>query len=176
MPKSTQTLAPALARVLVLYLPDAKSNVEFLGSAEAAAQTYQVRANSAGIRTAEDIEDAITTFAREPNGGLIILPNPIAATHRARITELSLQHKLPSVAAFRYFVSGGLLASYGIDALSLYRRAAEYADRIRKNEKPSDLPVQAPTRYELSVNLEAARAINLEIPPLALARADEVIE
>jgi putative ABC transport system substrate-binding protein len=171
-----KTLAPTLARALVLYLPDVKANVEFLGSAEAAAQTYQVRVNSAGIRTAEEVEDAIMSFAREPNGGLIILPNPISATHRTRIAELALQHKLPSVAAFRYFVSGGLLASYGIDASSLYRRAAEYADRILKNEKPSDLPVQAPTKYELSINLRAARTINLEIPPLALSLADEVIE
>jgi putative ABC transport system substrate-binding protein len=171
-----KTIAPAMTRALVLHLPDAAANVEFVRSAEAAGQTYNVAVSAAGVYNAADIERAVTSFAGEPNGGLIVLPNPIAGTYGARIAELAIRHRLPSIAAFRNVVASGALASYGIDIPQSYRRAAEYADRILKGEKPADLPVQAPIKYELIINLGTARALGLELPPLLLARADEVIE
>lgn len=174
--ETLKSIAPTIARVLVLYLPEVKANIEFARSAEAAAQSYQVAVSSVGVHSPRELDDAVNTFAAEPGGGLIILPNPISGTHRARIAELAIQHRLPSIASFRNLVESGVLACYGIDVLNLYRRAAEYADRILRKEKPADLPVQAPTKYEMVINLKTARAIGLEVPALTLARADEVIE
>jgi ABC-type uncharacterized transport system substrate-binding protein len=174
--ETLKAIAPVVARALVLYLPEVRANVEFVRSAEAAAQIYHVGVGSAGIHKAEEIDEAVNAFAAEPNGGLIVLPNPITGTHRVQIADLAIRHRMPSIAPFRNMVESGVLASYGIDVLNLYRRAAEYSDRILRKEKPSDLPVQTPTKYEMILNLKTARAIGLEVSPLVLARADEVIE
>jgi putative tryptophan/tyrosine transport system substrate-binding protein len=129
------------------------------------------------VRDAGEIERAITAFARSSNGGLIMV-GPASSVHRHRdlIIKLAARHRLPAVYPSRVFVTGGGLISYGSDAVDQYRRAAGYVDRILKGEKPADLPVQAPTKYELVINLKTARALGLEVPPMLLARADEVIE
>ena len=115
-------------------------------------------------------------FARGPNGGLIVTGSALAFVHRDQIVTLAAGHKLPAVYFERYFVAGGGLLSYGPDFVDQYRHAAGYVDRILKGEKPADLPVQAPTKYELVINLKTAKALGLEVPPTLLARADEVIE
>jgi len=115
-------------------------------------------------------------FAREPNGGLIMTGSPAGAVHRRLVISLAARHRLPAVYGYRYFVMDGGLISYGPDTIDPYRRAAGYVDRILKGEKPADLPVQAPTKYELVINLKTAKALGLEVPPTLLARADEVIE
>jgi len=122
------------------------------------------------------MERAVTAFARSPNGGLIVTSSALTLTHRELIIALAAQHKLPAVYYRRYYVDGGGLVSYGYDIVQQYRGAAGYVDRILKGEKPADLPVQAPTKYELVVNLKTAKALGLTIPPSVLARADEVIE
>ena len=128
------------------------------------------------VRDAGDIEPNIAAFAREPNGGVIVLGSPSTAAHRDLIIKLTAKHRLPSIYTTRYFVAEGGLMSYGPDRADLYRGAAGYVDRILKGEKPADLPVQAPTKYDLVINLKTAKALGLEVPPTLLARADEVIE
>jgi putative ABC transport system substrate-binding protein len=128
------------------------------------------------VRDAGEIERAITAFAREPNGGLIVTGSALATTHRDLIIALAARHRLPAVYASRYMVAAGGLVSYGADLIDQYRQAAGYVDRILKGEKPADLPVQAPTKYELVINLKTAKALGLDIPQTVLARADEVIE
>src|SRR4029079_9358694 len=118
----------------------------------------------------------LTAFARQPNSGLIVTASAPAQTHRELITRLAIQHRLPAVYPSRFHVVGGGLISYGPDRTDQYRRAAGYVDRILKGEKPADLPVQAPTKYELVVNLKTAKALGLDVPATVLARADEVIE
>ena len=123
-----------------------------------------------------EIERAITAFARELNGGLIVTGSQAAVAHRNRIIALTLQYGLPNVYGFRYYPASGGLASYGPDAIDAHKRAAVYVDRILKGEKPADLPVQAPTKYELVINLKTAKALGIIVPQAVLARADEVIE
>ena len=127
------------------------------------------------VRDAAEIERAVTAFARAGNGGLIVTAGG-RRSHRELIIRLAAQHRLPAVYPYRYFVAGGGLISYGPDLIDLYRQAAGYVDRILKGEKPADLPVQAPTKYELVINLKTAKALGLDVPPTLLARADEVIE
>jgi len=129
-----------------------------------------------GVRDDGEIERGITGFAHGSKGGLIVLATPSASVHRELIATLAARHKLPAVYSLRFYVTGGGLISYGPDVIDQYRRAAGYVDRILKGEKPADLPVQAPTKYELVINLKAAKAIGLEVPATVLARADEVIE
>ena len=129
-----------------------------------------------GARDAGEIELGIAAFARGSNGGLIVLGSPVVLEHRNLIIKLAAQHRLPAVYTTRYFVTDGGLMSYGPDRIDLYRRAAGYVGRILKGEKPADLPVQAPTKYELVINLKTAKALGLDVPPTLLARADEVIE
>jgi putative ABC transport system substrate-binding protein len=128
------------------------------------------------MRDADEIERAITAFARLPNGGLILTGSALAVVHRELIIALAARHKLPAVYYRRYYTSSGGLISYGYDVVQQMRDAAGYVDRILKGEKPADLPVQAPTKYELVINLKTAKALGLEVPPMLLARADEVIE
>ena len=127
-------------------------------------------------RDPTEMERAITAFAREPNGGLILTGSQGVANHRNRIIALALQHRLPSVYAFRYYPASGGLASYGPDIIDEHRRAAAYVDRVLKGERPADLPVQAPTKYELVINLKTAKALGITVPQTMLGRADEVIE
>jgi putative tryptophan/tyrosine transport system substrate-binding protein len=128
------------------------------------------------VRDAPEIERAITVFASSPNGGLIVTPSPLAQLHRDLITTLAARQRLPTIYPFRYYVAGGGLLAYGPDQIDQFRRAAGYVDRILKGEKPADLPVQAPTKYELVINLKTAKALGITVPPTLLARADEVIE
>lgn len=123
-----------------------------------------------------EIEQAVTSFAHSSNGGLIVTGSPAATNHRELIIALAMRHRLPAVYYSRYYVSGGGLVSYGPDFLDQCQRAANYVDRVLKGEKPSDLPVQAPTKYELVVNLKTAKALGVELPATVLARADELIE
>jgi putative ABC transport system substrate-binding protein len=129
-----------------------------------------------GVRDAGDIEHSIVAFARRPNSGLIVTGSPLALSHRDLIVTLAAEHKLPAVYYDRFFITAGGLISYGPDILDQYRRAAGYVDRILRGEKPADLPVQAPTKYQLVINLKTAKALGLDVPPTLLARADEVIE
>jgi putative ABC transport system substrate-binding protein len=130
----------------------------------------------AQLRDAAEIEQAIAAFAREPNGGLVVLPSPLTVLHRDLIVALAAQYRLPAAYSYRYFAASGGLVSYGIDSLDVFRRSASYVDRILKGEKPADLPVRNPTKYELVINLKTAKTLGLDVPPMLLALADEVIE
>ena len=132
--------------------------------------------NPINLLDAGEIERAVAAFARMPNGGLILTASGAAIPHRDLVVALAARHKLPAVYWERFFVAAGGLASYGADLVDNYRRAAAYVDRVLKGEKPADLPVQAPVKYELVINLKTAKALGLDIPPTLLARADEVIE
>jgi putative ABC transport system substrate-binding protein len=143
---------------------------------QAMAQSFGAELRRIDLREASEIERSVTAFARSPKGGLIVAVSAASLTHRDLIIRLAAQHRLPAVYAYRVFVTHGGLITYGPDIVSQYRHAAGYVDRILKGEKPADLPVQAPTKYELVVNLKTAKALGLEIPPTLLARADEVIE
>ena len=138
--------------------------------------SFGVQLTPTGVRNTAEIERLIDQFAREPNGGLIVLPGPATNNHRELIIALAARHRLPAAYPQRYYAKGGGLMSYGVDLADQFRRAAGYVDRILKGEKPADLPVQAPTKYELVINLKTAKALDLEVPPSLLARADEVIE
>jgi putative ABC transport system substrate-binding protein len=135
-----------------------------------------VEVSALNVRDAGEIESDVADFARSSNGGLIVTASALANFHRVLLANLAASHKLPAVYSARPFVTHGGLLSYGPDRIDPYRRAAAYIDRILKGEKPSDLPVQAPTKYELVINLKTAKALGLEVPPTLLARADEVIE
>jgi putative ABC transport system substrate-binding protein len=135
-----------------------------------------VEVNPINMRDAGEIERAVTTFARSPGGGLVVVASPAATRHRDLIIKLAARHKLPAIYYERFFVAGGGLISYGTDFVDQYRRAAGYVDRILKGEKPADLPVQAPAKFELVINLKAAKALGIDVPQTLLARADEVIE
>src|SRR5262245_44438105 len=169
-------LAPHLSRVAVVLNPDQSPQVALWRAIESSAPALGVRLTSIDGHEAVKIERAIDAFAREPNGGLVVLPSPITSIHRDQVAALAARHGLPAVYGFRYFVTDGGLVSYGIDSADLFRRAAGYVDRILKVAKPADLPVQQPTKFELVINLKAANALGLEVPPMLLARADEVIE
>jgi putative ABC transport system substrate-binding protein len=169
-------IAPTVNRVAVVMNPSQSPQVAILRAIEAVAPSVGVAVTVAGVQDAAGIERAVEAFAREPNGGLIVLPNPITNGNRGLIASLAVRHRLPAVYAYRYFITDGGLMSYGVDLADLYQRAAGYANRILKGEKPADLPVQAPTKYELVINLKSAKALGLVVPPALLARADEVIE
>jgi putative ABC transport system substrate-binding protein len=143
---------------------------------QAVAQSFGAELKPIDLRDASEIERVVTTFARSPNGGMIVAVSAASLIHRELIVRLAAQHRLPTVYAYRIFVTNGGLITYGPDIASQYRRAAGYVDRILKGEKPADLPVQTPTKYELVINLKTAKALGLEAPPTLLARADEVIE
>src|SRR5262249_17401694 len=167
-------IAPGATRVAVLR--DLAIGIAQLAAIQAVAPSFGVELTVIGVRDADEIEGAVAAFARSPNGGLIVTASTPAAIHRELISTLAARHRLPAVYSFRYFVTAGGLISYGPDSIDPYRRAADYIDRILKGEKPADLPVQAPTKYVLVINLKTAKALGLEVPPSLLARADEVIE
>ena len=169
-------IAPHLTRVAVLRDPTLPFTSGELGAMQGVAPSLRVDVSAVDSRDAAEIERSITTFARQPNGGLVTLGSPVTLTHRDLIVTLAARHKLPAIYTTRYFVTSGGLMSYGPDRVDLYRRAAGYVDRILKGENPADLPVQAPTKYNLVINLKTAKALGLTIPPSVLARADEVIE
>ncbi len=165
-----------IRRVLAISDRSDPSHAKRLLAIEAAATAHKVQLTKADVQSASEIETAIDAFGREANGGVIVLPSGSSAAHRDLITLLMARHRLPAIYAYRYFVASGGLLSYGIDTIDLHRRAASYVDRILRGEKPGELPVQQPTRFELVVNLKAARAIGATLPAMLLARADEVIE
>jgi putative tryptophan/tyrosine transport system substrate-binding protein len=169
-------IAPAVRRVAVLQNPIVASRSGQLGAIEALAPSFRVELSALAVRDAEEIERAITAFARVPYGGLIVVGAPSLAIYRDRIVALAAQHRLPAVYPYRPYVAGGGLISYGPDLVAPFRRAAGYVDRILKGEKSADLPVEAPAKYELAVNLKTAKALGLTIPESLLRRADEVIE
>jgi putative ABC transport system substrate-binding protein len=169
-------IAPELKRVAVLRDPTIATGIGQLAVIQAAAPSFGVEVRPVGVRDADEIERAVTAFARSSNGGLIVTGSPLTALHRKLIIALVARHRLPAVYPFRYYPTSGGLISYGPDTTDPFRRAAGYVDRILKGEKPSDLPVQAPTKYELVINLKTAKALGLDVPDSLLARADEVIE
>jgi putative ABC transport system substrate-binding protein len=169
-------IAPSVTRAAVLRDPAIVAGIGQFAVIQSAAPSVGVDVSAINMHDGAEIERAVTAFARRPNGGLILTASALAAIHRDLVVSLAARYKLPAVYITRYFVAGGGLVSYGPDFVDQYRRAAEYVDRILKGEKPADLPVQAPTKYELVINLKTAKALGLEIPPTLLARADEVIE
>jgi putative tryptophan/tyrosine transport system substrate-binding protein len=169
-------VAPEVARVTVILDPRQSTQIGIGRAVEAAAASLRVRVTVAGVRDGADIEGAIAAAAREPNGGLIVISSSVTNAHRRLIIELAARHRLPAIYDFRYFVAEGGLASYGHDPADQYGQAAGYIDRILKGAKAGELPVQNPTKYELAINLKAAKALGLKIPESFLLRADEVIE
>ena len=169
-------IAPGVTRAAVLRDPTVGSGTGQYAIIQAVAQSLGVELRPMDVRDPGEIERAIVAFAQVPNGGLINAGAPSAVVHRGLVTTLAARYRLPAVYSSRYFVTGGGLISYGPDSIDPYRRAAAYVDRVLKGEKPADLPVQAPTKYELVVNLKTAKTLGLEIPTAVLARADEVIE
>src|SRR5262245_12465949 len=167
-------IAPGGTRVAVLR--DLTLGLSQLGAIQAVAPSFGVELRAIGVREATEIERDVAAFARYPNGGLIVTASTSAAVYRSWITMLAARHRLPTIYSFRYFVTGGGLLSYGANSIDPFRRAAGYVDRILKGEKPADLPVETPTKYELVINLKTANALGLEVPPTLLARTDEVIE
>ena len=169
-------IAPSITRIAVIRDAEITAGVGQFAVIQSAASALRMNVRAISMRNAVEIERAITSFARAPNGGLILTGSALAVVHRELIISLAARYGLPAVYYRRYFVVSGGLVSYGPDTIDQYRRAAEYVDRILKGEKPANLPVQAPTKYELAVNLKTAKALGLDVPASVLARADEVIE
>src|SRR5262245_15805975 len=169
-------IAPSVTRVAVLRDAALSAGPVQFGAIQAVAPSLRVEVNPINLRDAGEIERAIAAFAGSPNGGLILTGGATSLLHSDLIITLAARHKLPAVYPYRHIVTGGGLIFYGANFYDQYRRAAGYVDRILKGEKPADLPVQAPTKYELVTNLKTAKMLGLEIPPSVLARADEVIE
>ena len=169
-------LDPRVARVLVLMSSKDPSNEGRTRGIEAGGPSLKVNVSKADVLILPDIERAISDFAAHPAGALIILPNPVTNTHHLAIIALAAQHRVPAIYQFRYLAAAGGLVTYGADQRDQYSRAASYADRILKGEKPGDLPIQTPTKFDLVINLKTAKALGLDVPPMLLARADEVIE
>jgi putative ABC transport system substrate-binding protein len=168
-------MAPRVTRIAVIRDPAYASGIGQFAAIQSAASSA-VELSVVDPRDAGELERALDTFAGEPNSGLIVTASTSATAHHELINSLAISHRLPSIHAFRYGVLSGGLASYGPNRIDIYRRAATYVDRILRGAKPSDLPVQAPNKYELVINLKTAKALGLEIPPMLIATADEVIE
>jgi putative ABC transport system substrate-binding protein len=168
--------APNLSRAAVLFGSDVPANIAFLRAAEAVAPLLGITATAIDVHDGGEIEHAIATFASQPDGGLIVIPHPYMLANRASIIVLAARHRLAAIYPNRVFATEGGLLSYGIDQIDQWRGAATYVDRILRGEKPGNLPVQAPTRFELVINMKTAKALGLSIPPAFPLRADEVIE
>ena len=160
----------------ILRDPATAAGIGQFAAIQSVAPSFGVELSPIDVRDAGEIERAVTAFARSLNGGLIVTAASGSAIYSNQIITLAARHKLPAVYSDRHFVTGGGLISYGPDRIDQYRQAAGYVDRILKGEKPADLPVQAPTKYELVINLKTAKALGLSVPPTLLASADEVIE
>jgi putative ABC transport system substrate-binding protein len=171
-------VAPQISRIAFLFNPDTAPYVirYFQGPLETSARSLGLQPNSSPVHNTSEIESAITALAREPGGGLIMMPDTFNIVHRERIIGLAGQNKLPAISPYRFVVAEGGLISYGLDLVDLFRRAGGYVDRILRGAKPAELPVQAPTRYETTLNLKTAKALGLTIPDKLLVAADEVIE
>jgi putative tryptophan/tyrosine transport system substrate-binding protein len=169
-------IAPGVTRAAVLRDPAIAAGSGQLGAIQGAAPSFGIELRPVDVRDAREIERAVAAFASAPNGVLIVTGSALATVHRDLMVTLAARHKLPAVYFARYFTTGGGLISYGPDLVDQFRRAAAYVDRILKGAKPANLPVQAPTKYELVINLKTAKALGLDVPSALLARADEVIE
>ena len=169
-------IAPGVTRVAVLRDPTIASGIGQFGAIQSAAPSLRIEAIPINVRDAGEIELDIAAFARSPNGGVIVTSGPLAQGHSDLIVTLAARHRLPAISIGRQFVARGGLISYGTNLADQYRLAADYVDRILKGAKPADLPVQAPTKFDLVVNITTAKALGLTVPPALLARADEVIE
>jgi putative ABC transport system substrate-binding protein len=169
-------IAPKVTRVAVLRDPAIPSGIGIFGVIQAMAASLRMEVTQVNLRDAGEVERAVLAFAPAPTGGLIVTASPLADGDRDRFAKFAAEHKLPAVYYEHAFVTAGGLVSYGPDFVDQFRRSAEYVDRILKGEKPADLPVQAPTKYELVINLKTAKALGLTVAPTLLARADEVIE
>ena len=172
-----KAIDPRLRRVAFLFNPPSAPYIDFyLNPFKAAARLLAVEAIAAPVHDVSDLEAAVAAQAREPNDGLLVWSDAFMAGHRSEITSLLARYRLPAISPFRSFIEAGCVASYGSDSVDNFRRSASYADRILKGEKPSELPVQSPVKFELAVNLKTAKALGLTVPQSLLARADEVIE
>jgi putative ABC transport system substrate-binding protein len=171
-----QQIAPGMTRAAVLRNPAVTSGIGQFAVIQSVAPSIGVEVSPVNLRDAGEIERAVTVFARSGNGGLIVTASGLATLHRDLIVTLAARHKLPAIYPRRLYVTDGGLISYGSDRIDQFRRAAAYVDRILKGEKPADLAVQAPTKYEMVINLKTAKALGLTVPPSLLARSDEVIE
>jgi putative ABC transport system substrate-binding protein len=169
-------VAPHVGRVAFIMVPETPAHVGFLHAAEAAAPPLGLELVALAVHTAAEIERAVSEFAREPNGGLIVAPHAVTVEHRNVILGLAARYRLPALYSLRNVAQSGGLISYGTNPIDPFRQGASYVDRILKGEKPGDLPVQLPTKYELVINLKTAKALGLTVRPSLLARADEVIE
>jgi putative ABC transport system substrate-binding protein len=169
-------IAPRVTRFATLRDPSSPVAMAQMSVVQAAAASSGMELTPVDIRGADAIERGIDSFARRADGGLVVIAVPLATVHLETIIAVAARNKLPAIYPYRYFAKSGGLVSYGIDNFDLYRRSASYVDRILKGEKPADLPVQAPTRYELVINLKTAKALGVEVPATLLVRADEVIE
>ena len=170
-------IAPRVARVAFLFNPATAPYAEYyLDPFKTAAASFAVEAIAAPVRDTSELESVVAAQAREPNGGLIVMPDTFTSAHGAEITSLAARYRLPAIYPFRFFAEFGGLLSYGNDRSDVFRRAASYADRVLKGTKPSELPVQAPVKFELVINLKTAKAVGLDVPLQLRQRADEVIE
>jgi putative ABC transport system substrate-binding protein len=169
-------IVPSVTRVAVLRDPAITAGIGLWGAIQSASPSFGVELRAVDVRDATEMERALAAFAGSPNGGLILTGSAWAIIHRDLIIALAARHRLPAVYYERYFITAGGLVGYGPNIVDQYRQAAGYVDRILKGQKPADLPVQTPTKYELVINLKAAKALGLEVPATLLARADEVIE
>ena len=169
-------ITPGITRVAILRDPTTAAGMGQFGAIQSVAPSFGVEVTPRSLRDAGEIERGVADFADSPNGGMIVTGAPLATLHRDLIIALAARHKLPAIYASRFFAAAGGLAYYGPDLTAQYRRAAGYIDRILRGEKPANLPVQAPTKYELAINLRTAKALGLTVPPTLLARANEVIE
>jgi putative ABC transport system substrate-binding protein len=169
-------IAPGVTRVAVLRDPAVASGIGQFGAVQIVAPSLGMELSPVDVRDAGEIERVLTAFARAPNGGLILTASAAGISLRNLIAASALRHRLPAVYPARYYVTAGGLIAYGPDQIDQFRGAASYVNRILKGEKPAELPVQAPTKYELVINLKTAKALGLTVPPMLLARADEVIE
>jgi putative ABC transport system substrate-binding protein len=170
-----KTAAPSISRVAYLFNPTT-TPAFYRSSIEAAAQMLSLKTVAAEVQTPNEIHEGIKIFAKEPNGGLLVIPDVFTSTNSHQIIALAATYRQPALYTFKFFAMQGGLLSYGIDVLDIYQRATSYVDRILRGANPGELPVQAPTKFELVINLKTAKALGLEIPPTLLARADEVIE
>jgi putative tryptophan/tyrosine transport system substrate-binding protein len=170
-------IAPRIARVAILFNPTTATYSEYwLKSFKEAAASFALEAIEASVRNRGDLDSAVAAQAIQPNGGMVVMPDPFTQVHRAEITSLAVRYRIPAIASNRSFTEVGGLLTYGADLADNFRRAAIYADRILKGAKPSELPVQAPVKFELVINMKTARALGLTVPPTLLALANEVIE
>ena len=175
--ETLKQVAPAVKRVALLFNPKtAPSPGSFVEVMQTAASSFVIEAIATPVHDERELEHSLVTFASKPGGGLIVLPDVFTTGHRLLIVALAARHRLPAVYPFRFFAESGGLTSDGVDTSDVFRRCAAYIDRILKGAKPSELPVQAPVKFELVINLKTAKALGLEIPPMLLATADEVIE